>query len=113
MSLAALNIPARAQKLSEGAELMQRYDVVWNSASKDPSGLMPIGNGDMAASVGAMESGDIVVLLAKNDAYNRRGDILKTGRLKIGLSRTPSRTPNPSAKRSIFRRPPSPSKQTA
>ena len=60
---------------------MGRYNVVWNSPSKDASGVMPIGNGDIAAGVYALESGDLDLLLAKNDAYSYMGDLFKTGRL--------------------------------
>ena len=50
---------------------------------------MPIGNGDMAANVYALEDGNLYLLLSKNDAYNYCGDLFKTGRVKISL------TPNP------------------
>ena len=55
-----------------------RYNVVWDSPSKDASGVMPLGNGDIAAGVYAIENGDLYLLLAKNDAYTyqpvARGD---------------------------------------
>ena len=70
---------------------MDRYNVVWNAPSKDASGQMPLGNGDIAAGVYAIENGDLYLLLAKNDAYNYNGDIFKTGRVRISL------TPNPFA----------------
>lgn len=66
-----------------------KYNVIWNSPSKDASGTMPIGNGDMAANVYALEDGNLYLLLSKNDAYNYCGDLFKTGRVKISL------TPNP------------------
>ena len=68
---------------------MSRYNVVWNSPSKDAAGQMPIGNGDLAAGVYAIENGDLYLLLAKNDAYSYQGDIFKTGRVRVAL------TPNP------------------
>ena len=49
--------------------LISQYNVVWESASKDASGVMPIGNGDIAAGVYAVENGDLFLLLAKNDAF--------------------------------------------
>jgi hypothetical protein len=79
------------------AERMGRYNVVWDSPSKDASGVMPIGNGDIAAGVYAIENGDLYLLLAKNDAYNYLGDIFKTGRVKVTL------TPNPFEKGKPFR----------
>ena len=68
---------------------MSRYNVVWNSPSKDATGVMPLGNGDIAAGVYAIENGDLYLLLSKNDAYTYMGDIFKTGRVRVSV------TPNP------------------
>ena len=35
-------------------ESMARYNVVWDSPSKDDTGQMPLGNGDIAAGVCAI-----------------------------------------------------------
>ena len=51
--------------------------------------MMPIGNGDIAAGVYAIEGGDLYLLLAKNDAYTYEGDIYKTGRVRIALEPNP------------------------
>jgi len=74
---------------------MSRYNVVWNSPSKDASGVMPLGNGDIAAGVYAIENGDLFLLLAKNDAYNYMGDIFKTGRVRIALEPNPFKAGKP------------------
>ena len=68
---------------------MNRYNVVWTTPSKDASGVMPIGNGDIAAGVYAIENGDLYLLLAKNDAYTYMGDIFKTGRVRISMDPNP------------------------
>jgi len=85
--------PAWAQSdgSQEAAQRMTRYNVVWTSPSKDASGVMPIGNGDIAAGVYAIENGDLYLLLSKSDAFSYCGDLYKTGRVKISL------TPNPFA----------------
>lgn len=75
---------------------MARYNVVWKSPSKDASGQMPLGNGDIAAGVYAIENGDLYLLLAKNDAFTYNGDIFKTGRVRVSLA------PNPFAKGGPF-----------
>jgi len=80
---------AKAENAKEEAGRMGRYNVAWNSPSKDASGVMPIGNGDLGAGVYAIENGDLYLLLSKNDALSYCGDIYKTGRLRISL------TPNP------------------
>ena len=76
---------------------MSRYNVVWTTPSKDATGVMPFGNGDIAAGVYAIENGDVYLLLAKNDAYTYRGDIFNTGRVRISLS------PNPFEQGKTFR----------
>ena len=76
---------------------MDRYNVAWDNPSKDASGQMPLGNGDIAAGVYALEDGDLYLLLAKNDALTYNGDIFKTGRVRVSLS------PNPFAKGKPFR----------
>lgn len=65
------------------------YNVVWNTPSKDATGVMPIGNGDIAAGVYAIEDGDLYLLLAKNDAYTYMGDIFKTGRVRVSVKPNP------------------------
>jgi alpha-L-fucosidase 2 len=68
---------------------MNRYNVVWNTPSKDATGVMPLGNGDIAAGVYAIENGDLYLLLAKNDAFTYMGDIFKTGRVRVSLKPNP------------------------
>lgn len=68
---------------------MARYNVVWNSPSKDCTGVMPIGNGDIAAGVYAIEDSDLYLLLAKNDTLAYEGSNYKTGRLRVSLSPNP------------------------
>lgn len=68
---------------------LHRYNVIWNSPSKDASGVMPIGNGDIGAGVYAIENGDLYLLLSKNDAYTYQGDLFKTGRVRISLNPNP------------------------
>jgi len=79
----------KPDKLKPHEEMISRYNVVWNSPSKDASGVMPVGNGDIAAGVYAIENGDLYLLLAKNDAYNYMGDIFKTGRVRITMDPNP------------------------
>lgn len=74
---------------------MSRYNVVWNSPSKDATGVMPLGNGDIAAGVYTIENGDLYLLLAKNDAYTYMGDIFKTGRVRVSLKPNPFTTGKP------------------
>jgi len=58
---------------------------------------MPLGNGDIAAGVYAIEDDALYLLLAKNDAFTYNGDIFKTGRVRVCLH------PNPFAAGKPFR----------
>ena len=87
----AITAAAAADSLTGtgAAQSMSRYNVVWASPSKDATGVMPIGNGDIAAGVYVIEDGDLYLLLAKNDAYNSSGEIYKTGRVRVALAPNP------------------------
>lgn len=63
-------------------------NVVWNSPSKDQSGSMPIGNGEMGMNVWVEPSGDLVFLCGRTDSWNENMDLLKIGRVRIKF--TPS-----------------------
>jgi hypothetical protein len=82
---------------SAPARLMSRYDVVWCSPSRDAAGSMPIGNGDLAANVYAVADGDLYLLLSKSDAFDSKGNLFKTGRVRVHLD------PNPFQKGQTFR----------
>lgn len=70
---------------------MSRYNVVWESPSSDCTGQMPLGNGDIAAGVYAIEDDALYLLLSKNDAYTYNGDLFKTGRVRVSLNPNPFR----------------------
>jgi len=64
-------------------------DVVWHSLGTNENDSMPIGNGDLAANVWTEQNGDLVLLLAKSDAWSENGQLLKLGRVRLSI------TPNP------------------
>src|SRR4051794_24188653 len=77
---------------------LHQYNVVWDSPSRDASRSMPIGNGDVAANVWVEEtSGDLLLLIAKSDAWDENSINLKLGRVRIKL------TPNPFGAGAAFR----------
>lgn len=47
---------------------------------------MPLGNGDIAANVWTEPSGDIVLYLAKNDAWDHLGRLVKIGRVRLTIT---------------------------
>lgn len=72
--------------LANGADPMQASNVVWDSPSKDSSGSMPIGNGDLGANVWVEENGDLLLLLGKTDAWSDVGRLLKLGLVRVRLN---------------------------
>jgi alpha-L-fucosidase 2 len=59
------------------------YDVIWDSPSQNASGSMPLGNGDAALNVWVEPSGDLLLLIAKSDAWDENAINLKLGRIRV------------------------------
>jgi hypothetical protein len=72
-----------------GQHPVDAYNVVWTSPSKDSSGSMPLGNGDVGLNVWTEENGDILFYLAKSDAWSENGQLLKVGRVRVRLNPNP------------------------
>ncbi|HWD20429.1 MAG TPA: DUF5703 domain-containing protein [Verrucomicrobiae bacterium] len=64
-------------------------DVTWNTLGTNENDSMPLGNGDLALNAWTEQNGDIVLLLAKSDAWSENAQLLKLGRVRVKL------TPNP------------------
>jgi alpha-L-fucosidase 2 len=86
LATAAAALPAPASPPQGG---VARYNVVWDSPSRDSSGSMPIGNGDLALNVWAEPTGDLLFYIAKSDAVSENGQFLKLGRVRVSLSPNP------------------------
>jgi alpha-L-fucosidase 2 len=80
-----------------GSNFIADYTVSWSSLGKNESDSMPIGNGDLAANVWTEQNGDIVLLIAKADAWSGLGQLLKVGRVRVKLD------PNPFARAADFK----------
>jgi hypothetical protein len=65
------------------------YNVIWNSPSRDSSGSMPLGNGDIGLNVWTEESGDVLFYIAKSDAWSENVRLLKLGRIRLRLNPNP------------------------
>src|SRR5688572_19677680 len=79
------------------SDRLSQYNVVWTSPSRDSSGSMPLGNGDIAFNAWVEEGGDLLILIAKSDAWDENSINLKLGRVRIKVS------PNPFASGGSFR----------
>jgi hypothetical protein len=71
-------------------------DITWNSLGTNENDSMPLGNGDIALNVWTEQNGDIVLLIAKADAWSENGQMVKLGRVRLSLA------PNPFAHAASF-----------
>lgn len=68
----------------------RKYNVIWDSPSKDFYGSMPIGNGDLASNVWVEPTGDLIFLISKSDTFSGGGpepELLKLGRVRVRLDK--------------------------
>ena len=75
---------------------LSRYDVVWDTPSRDAWGTMPAGNGDISLNVWVEESGDLLFYIGKTDSWGDNSRLLKLGRVRFRLN------PNPYPKSRAF-----------
>ena len=73
---------------------LDRYNVVWDSPSKNVSDSMPLGNGDIALNVW-VERGDLLFLISKADAWDENSINCKLARIRVKLSPNPFETGRP------------------
>ena len=64
-------------------------NVVWDSPSKDEFGSMPLGNGVTALNVWALEKGEVVFYIARDDSWDENNALCKLGRIRIKISPNP------------------------
>lgn len=76
-------------------KLLNHYNVIWNTPSRNSSGSMPLGNGDIGLNVWVEESGDLLFYLSKTDAWSEIGRLLKLGRVRVRLEPNPLTTSTP------------------
>jgi len=81
----------------ESQDALVQYNVIWGTPSKDSSGSMPIGNGDIGLNIWVEEGGDLLFYISKTDAWSENARLLKLGMVRVKLS------PNPFEKGMAFR----------
>jgi len=87
---------AAPQRRPAPLDQLDRYNVVWNTPSRDASGSMPIGNGEVGLNAWVEEDGDLLFYIARTDAWSEISRLLKLGRIRVRIS------PNPFAKGKPF-----------
>ncbi len=68
--------------------MMNRYNPVWTSQSKNSSESMPCGGGDIGLNVW-VENGDILFYLSQSGMFDENNQMLKAGRVRLHLSSNP------------------------
>ncbi len=63
--------------------------LIWDSPSRDASGSMPLGNGDIGLNVWVEENGDLLFYVSKTDAWDAHARLLKLGRIRVSLEPNP------------------------
>ena len=64
-------------------------NIIWTTPSRDSSGSMPLGNGDIGLNVWVEEDGDLLFYLSKTDAWDENARLLKLGRVRVSLTPSP------------------------
>ncbi len=75
--------------LLHGADYNPGHWLAWTTPSRDSSGSMPLGNGDIGLNVWVEEDGDLLFYLSKTDAWDENARLLKLGRIRVSLSPNP------------------------
>jgi len=70
-------------------DVVRSNDVVWHGLGTNENNSLPLGNGDLAANVWTEPNGDLVLLVAKSDAWTEMGKLVKLGRVRVHLSPNP------------------------
>ncbi len=76
---------------------MKPESLIWQTPSRDSSGSMPLGNGDIGLNVWVEKNGDLLFYIGKTDAWDESGQLLKLGRIRVSM------TPNPFVEGATFR----------
>ncbi len=70
-------------EITENQQKLQKYNIKWDSPSKDYNGSMPVGNGDIGLNVWVEETGDICFYIGKTDSWGDNGRLLKVGKVRV------------------------------
>ena len=62
---------------------IKRYNIQWQTPSKDSNGSMPIGNGDIGLNAWVDTSGRICFYISKTDSWDENGRLVKIGKVSV------------------------------
>ncbi len=81
---------------AQSADILNSYNVVWDSQSSNPSESMPVGGGDIGLNVW-MENDELLFYIGRSGTFDENNHMLKLGRVRLKLS------PNPFSREGTFR----------
>ena len=70
------------------AEMIDQYNVVWDSPSKNSSESMPVGGHSIGLNVW-VENGDVLFYMQRSGSLSENGEYLKLGRIRLRLQPSP------------------------
>lgn len=60
----------------------KQFNIVWDKQSKDATGSMPLGGGNLGLNVW-VENGELLFYIGSPDAFDEAGNVIKLGRVRI------------------------------
>jgi hypothetical protein len=81
--------PGSAEERFQPLRGLEKYDVAWDTPSRDARGSMPAGNGDISLNVWVEQSGDLLFYIGKTDLWDDNSRLVKLGRVRLKFSPNP------------------------
>ena len=69
----------------EAPKALDDCDVVFDTPPPNASGAVPIGNGEVGASVWIEPNGDLLFYLGRSDSYSEACRLLRIGRIRVSF----------------------------
>jgi len=84
---------AAAVAAAETANRTDRYNVAWETPSKDSSGSMPLGNGSTGLNAWINPAGELEFYISRTDSWGDNARLLKVGKMRVTLDPAPPVVP--------------------
>ena len=84
---------AAAVAAAETANRTDRYNVAWETPSKDSSGSMPLGNGSTGLNAWINPAGELEFYISHTDSWGDNARLLKVGKVRVTLDPAPPVVP--------------------
>jgi hypothetical protein len=95
--LAQEEASAQGEVTNDATHWTDGSDVIWTTPSKDASGSLPMGNGEVGINLWVEAGGDLFFTISRSDTFSEVARLLKVGRVRVSF------TPNPFAAGQPFR----------